>query len=236
MSNKGILYLIPTTIGDTPVAQVLPEYTLAVSKSLDTFIVEQLRTARRFLSKIKTPIPIDDMTFFPLNKHTELKEVYSYLAPALEGKNIGLLSEAGTPCIADPGSIIVEQAHLKGIQVIPLVGPNSIILALMASGFNGQNFCFHGYIPIDQNQRSKKLKEMEANVIKNDQTQIFIEAPYRNKQILDSICKTCSNKTKVCVAVDISLKTEYIRTKTVTEWKKSFPDFHKKPSIFLIYK
>lgn len=236
MNQKGKLYLIPTTIGDTPVDQVLPEHTLCVSRDLDTFIVEQVRTARRFLSKIKTNHTIDDIQFFPLNKHTKTEEIYEYLRPALNGKDIGLLSEAGTPCIADPGAIIVEQAHLKGIEVVPLVGPNSILLALMASGFNGQNFCFHGYIPIEGNDRTKKIKEMEVNAIKHDQTQIFIEAPYRNKQILESICKSCNPNTKVCIATDISLKTEFIRTHKVSHWKKNIPDFHKKPTIFLIYK
>ncbi|MFA8301122.1 MAG: SAM-dependent methyltransferase [Hyphomicrobiales bacterium] len=236
MSKKGKLYLIPTTIGDCEPEKVLPNYTIEIARKLNVFIVEQVRTARRFLSKLNPVSNIEDMTFYPLNKHTKENEIFSYFDEVLEGKDIGLLSEAGTPCVADPGSVIVEIAQRKGIEVVPLVGPNSILMALMASGFNGQAFTFHGYLPIDSNQRAKKLKELELDIKTKDQTQIFIEAPYRNHQLVDAICKSCSPSTMLCVATDITLDTENIKTFPVSIWKKKKLDFHKKPSLFLLYK
>jgi 16S rRNA (cytidine1402-2'-O)-methyltransferase len=174
--------------------------------------------------------------FYELNKHTDESEVFSYLYDISNGKSVGLLSEAGTPCIADPGASVVKIAHELGMKIIPLVGPNSIILSLMASGFNGQNFTFHGYLPIDKNELAKKLKTIEQSAYKADQTQIFIETPYRNNQLFTSILKICSPQTLLCVATDLTLTTETVNTFSISEWKKKKPDFHKKPTIFLIYR
>lgn len=239
MTNDGFgkLYLIPTPLGsfDTN-SKVLPEYNKEIIFSLDTFIVEQVRTARRFLSSIKHPEKIDNMEFMELNKHTDSSEVHSYLDCVNMGKSVGLLSEAGTPCIADPGALVVKIAHENAIEVVPLVGPNSIILSLMASGFNGQNFTFHGYLPVDKNQLSKKLKVLEQLVYRENQTQIFIETPYRNNQLIKTIISTCSAKTMLCVATDLTLPGESVHTYSIADWKKVKLDFHKKPSIFLVYK
>ena len=235
--KKGSLYLVPTPLGsfDTN-SRVLPQYNIEQVHKLQIFIVEQVRTARRFLSSIKHPIAIDDMVFLELNKHTAESDVFSYLDRAKEGEDIGLLSEAGTPCVADPGSRIVNMAHESGIEVIPLVGPNSIILALMASGFNGQNFTFHGYLPVDKGGLIKSIKEIENNVYKKNQTQIFIETPFRNSNIFKTITSVCSRSTKLCVATDLTLPTENIQTKTISRWGKKVPEFHKKPTVFLLYK
>lgn len=235
--QKGKLYLLPTTLGsfDT-IGNVLPTYNTEVIHSIDIFIVEQVRTARRFLSKLKHPTKIDDIQFFELNKHTHESEVFTFLYGISDGKSIGLLSEAGTPCIADPGASVVKIAHELGITVTPLVGPNSIILSLMASGFNGQNFAFHGYLPIDKSALSRKLKELEQKANKESQTQIFIETPYRNNQMLSSIIKTCSPNTLLCIATDLTLPTESITTLPTSSWKHKKIDFHKKPTVFLIYR
>ena len=236
-NKKGKLYLVPTTLGvfDT-FDRVIPDYNTQIVHKLEIFIVEQVRTARRFLSKLKHPINIDNIVFYELNKHTDESEVFSYLHDIGSGKSVGLLSEAGTPCIADPGAAVVKIAHELDMNIVPLVGPNSIILSLMASGFNGQNFTFHGYLPIDKNTLSRKLKTIEQNVYKFDQTQIFIETPYRNNQMFDTILKICSSGTLLCIATDITLASESIKTYSVAEWKKKKPDFHKKPTVFLIYR
>jgi len=234
--NRGKLYLIPTTLGETDrLDKVLPEYNKEIIYGLDEFIVEQVRTARRFLRKAGHPLPIDDMKFYELNKHTGEMEINAYLDPVLSGKSIGLLSEAGTPCVADPGSVIVRMAHEKNIEVVPLVGPNSIILALMASGFNGQNFTFHGYLPVDKQALVKKIREMETVSGNLHQTQIFIETPYRNRQILEKLLEVCRPETKLCIARDITLDSEWIKTKTIGAWKKETADLHKKPTVFLLY-
>ncbi len=232
----GKLYLLPTPLGSFDTNdRVLPIYNKEIIHKLDTFIVEQIRTARRFLSSIDHPVKIDDMVFMELNKHTDESEVHSYLDCVNMGKSVGLLSEAGTPCIADPGALVVKIAHENAIDVVPLVGPNSIILSLMASGFNGQNFAFHGYLPVDKSQLGRKLKELEQAIYRGKQTQIFIETPYRNNQLITSIINTCSPKTKLSVSTDLTLKTEKIHTYTIAEWKKIKLDFHKKPSVFLLY-
>ncbi len=234
--QQGKLFLIPTTLGsfDT-IDRVLPDYNTKIIHSLDIFIVEQVRTARRFLSRLKHPVKIDDMEFFELNKHTNEDEVFSFLYGIKGGKSIGLLSEAGTPCVADPGASVVKIAHELGVEVVPLVGPNSIILSLMASGFNGQNFTFHGYLPIDKSALAKKLKDIEQKAQRANQTQIFIETPYRNNQMLSSIIKSCSPNTLLCIATDLTLPTESIITLPVLDWKRKKHDFHKKPTVFLIY-
>lgn len=235
--SKGKLYLIPTTLGplDT-INRVIPEYNIQIIHSCEIFIVEQVRTARRFLSKIKHPVSIDSLVFFELNKHTNESEVFSFLDDITEYRSIGLLSEAGTPCVADPGSVVVRIAHERGIKVVPLVGPNSIILSLMASGFNGQNFVFHGYLPIDRKELTKKLKVIEQNAVKLDQTQIFIETPYRNNQMFDSILKACSPDTMLCIATDLTIQSESVISHPVSMWKRIKPNFHRKPSVFLIYR
>lgn len=235
MSEIGKLYLLPTTLGSfESINRVLPEYNIKVIHSLDVFIVEKLRTARRFLSALSHPVPIDKMTFYELNKHTHNSEITEYLNTTFSGKSIGLLSEAGTPCIADPGNEIVKIAHESGINIIPLVGPNSIVLALMASGFNGQNFCFHGYLPVDNNELNRKIKDLESVSSRNKQTQIFIETPYRNNRMLKAITSSCNNNTMLCVATDITLPSESIITMPVSDWKKMKIDINKKPTIFLL--
>jgi 16S rRNA (cytidine1402-2'-O)-methyltransferase len=235
--NKGCLYLIPVTLGDNEsVRRVLPDHNHQQVHKIKIFIVEQVRTARRFLKSIGHPVPIDEMIFYELNKHTDLNKIYSYLKAAEQGQDIGLISEAGTPCIADPGALIVEQAHKKNIRVLPLVGPNSIILALMGSGFNGQNFAFHGYLPIESGPKNRKIKELESSVYRNDQTQIFIETPYRNNKLMETLVTVLKPETKICVAADLTLNTEFIKTLSAGQWKKKMPDLHKRPVVFLIYK
>jgi len=234
---KPSLILIPTTLGDLgTVNKVLPDYNLKLTYGIKVFIVEQIRTARRFLKKINHPVPIDDMTFHELNKHTDQNQVYSYLSAISKGESIGLISEAGTPCVADPGSVIVKIAHQKNIDIIPLVGPNSIIMSLMASGFNGQNFSFHGYLPVDKNDRARKIQQIETNIYKNDQSQIFIETPFRNMQLFESLLKTCKNGTLLCVACNLSLEDQFIKTLSIQDWKKETVDLKKKPTVFLLYR
>ncbi len=234
--QKGKLYLIPSTIGESAVDNVIPSFNRAVINKISIYIVEEIRTARRFLKKAGLIMPIDDLIFFELNEHTKPEDIGIYLNAIDNGENIGLLSEAGVPCIADPGAEIVRIAQQKNIEVIPLVGPSSILLALMASGFNGQQFAFLGYLPVDKNLRINKIKEIEKNVFQKNETQIFIETPYRNNQLIESLLQTCKNETLLCIATDITLETAFIKTKTIAAWKKSVPDFHKKTTVFLLYK
>lgn len=232
----GFLYLIPVTLGDTSIGKVIPDGNRDIVREIKYFIVENVRTARRFLKKTESSIDIDELTFFELNKHTDRTQIDSYLKPIAEGHNIGLMSEAGVPAIADPGADVVAIAQRSGIRVIPLVGPSSILLSLMASGFNGQSFAFHGYLPIDNGERIKKIKQMESRIFNEDQTQIFIETPYRNEKLVNDIVKTCSPSTKLCIAINITCDDEYIKTLPVKNWVKQLPDMHKKTCIFLIYK
>jgi 16S rRNA (cytidine1402-2'-O)-methyltransferase len=232
--TKGKLYLIPTLLGDSAPEDVMPHATIQLMHSLDFFIVEQVRTARRFLSKTGIARPIDDITFFELNKHTNTLELQTYLQPALQGHHMGLMSEAGTPCIADPGAVIVEMAQDAGIKVVPLTGPNSILLALMASGLNGQQFAFHGYLPIPAAERSKSIKMLERLSQTQNQTQIFIETPFRNNQLLEALLQNCSPETRLCVAANITLPGESIITRSIAQWKKHQMNLHKKPAVFLI--
>jgi len=234
INNKGKLYLIPTKLGDSDYTSIFPELNKKIIVSLKSFIIEDLRSARRFLKSIQYPGNFDDVKFYTLNEHTQENETYEYLDVVFKGDNIGLLSDAGMPCIADPGNIIVQRAHRENIKVIPLIGPSSIFLALAASGFNGQQFCFHGYLPIKENERIKKLKELEKNSSQNKQTQLFIETPYRNQNIFESIIKTCNADTMLCIACDLTLESEYIKTKTVSEWKKQNPPIQKRPAVFLL--
>jgi 16S rRNA (cytidine1402-2'-O)-methyltransferase len=232
--EKGYLYLIPTKLGESDYSAVFPDLNCKIILSLRTFIIEDIRSARRFLKSLKYPGNFDNVQFLILNEHTLIEETNEYLDHIFKGENIGLLSDAGMPCIADPGNIIVQRAHREDIKVIPLIGPSSIFLALAASGFNGQEFSFHGYLPVKDGERSKKLKELEKKVWQSKQTQIFIEAPYRNQKIFESILKTCNAETMLCIACDLTLKNEYIKTKTVSEWRKSDPPIQKRPTVFLL--
>lgn len=235
--KKGNLYLIPTTLGeDSDLKRIIPEYNHQIVHLLKNFIVEKTRTARRFLKQIGHPVPIDDMTFLELNKHTPLQEVPMFLAAAEQGNSMGLISEAGTPAVADPGSVVVQLAHQKGIKVIPLVGPNSLILSLMASGMNGQQFTFHGYLPKDGSALVRKIKNMEADVMKTGTTQIFIETPFRNEKLLSGLIQHCNPNTLLCVAVHVTLPDEKIVTRTIAQWKKETADLNKKPAVFLLGK
>lgn len=232
--NKGKLYLIPTILGKETQEATLPSTILKSIKEIDIFIVENLRTARRHIKKIYREKDIDTTTFYSYGKHDTLSLEEDFLPHILSGQNVGLLSEAGLPCIADPGSKIVEYAHNFQIDVVPFVGPSSIILALMASGMNGQNFAFTGYLPIDKSDRTRALRYLESLTKKTGQTQIFMETPYRNHQLFDTIIKVCSNNTKLCIASDITLSSENIKTKNISEWKQEKININKKPAIFLI--
>lgn len=230
------LFLIPVTLGETEIDHVLPSYNREIISQISYFIVENIRSARRFLKKTDHTIDIDKLTFFELNKHTSSGNISGFLKPISEGYAVGVISEAGCPAIADPGADVVAIAQRKNIPVIPLVGPSSIVMSLMASGFNGQSFAFHGYLPIDSNERISKLKLLEQRVYAENQTQLFIETPYRNQKLVEDILKTCKPSTKLCIAADITCEGEFIKTKTVAEWKKQLPDLDKRPCIFLIYK
>ena len=234
--KKGKLYLIPTTLGEGSENKNLPPTVIELIKNINVFIVENIRTSRRFIKKIYTNKNIDNTIFYSYGKHNTLNLQEDFLTHIYQGSDVGIISEAGVPCVADPGSKIVEFAHQFQIEVSPITGPSSILLALMASGFNGQNFSFNGYLPIDKKERSKKIKELEIYSKKKGQTQIFMETPYRNLQLFESIIKTCSKSTKLCIATDITLDSENIKTKTIEEWSKIRPEIHKRPSIFLISK
>jgi len=236
MNNKGTLYLIPATLGDTDINTSIPEFVKNIINEIDEFIVENERTARRYLKKLGIKKPLTDLVLHPLNKHTSPGEIATYLDPIERGINIGVISEAGCPAVADPGAEIVRLAHEKNIRVVPLVGPSSILLALMASGFNGQHFVFHGYLPKERGARIKKLRELEKDARQKNQTQIFMETPYRNQHLLEDIVKTCQNTTHLCIAVDITLPAEFIITQSIGVWKRKLPAINKKPTVFLIYK
>lgn len=235
---NGKLILFPVTIGAEDIHMSLPSHNLELLNTCHTFIVEEVRTARRFLKHAGFSHPIDDTTFLTLNEHTSDAEIQHYLDPIDQGANIGLLSEAGLPCIADPGAKITRLAQRKGIEILPLVGPSSLMLALMASGFNGQNFAFVGYLPIKGPERRHAILQLENRAYKEDQTQIFIEAPYRNNQLLADLTATLNPRTLICVATDITLTSQQIVSRTVAQWKKSLPstDLHKRNTVFLIYK
>ena len=232
---KGKLYLIPTTLGDGPVDAVIPAEAKNIISRLDIFIVENLRSARRYIRKIDAGKPIDDITFFVLNKRTSGKELHEFLEPLNAGSDAGVITEAGVPGIADPGEDIVRLAHEWEIRVIPLTGPSSITLALMGSGLNGQNFAFNGYLPIQSHQRIKKLKMLEKRSHQESQTQAFMETPYRNNQLLKDILENCRDQTLLCIASNLTMENESIQTKTIKAWRKAVPDLHKQPAIFLLY-
>jgi 16S rRNA (cytidine1402-2'-O)-methyltransferase len=231
----GTLYLIPCTLGDTPAELVLPPHVIAVARKLRYFVVEQPKSARQFLSSLKPERPIQSLHFSTLNEHTDPKELADMLAPLVAGEDLGIISEAGCPGIADPGADLVMLAHCKGIQVVPLVGPSSILLALMASGLNGQHFAFHGYLPIADLERNKAIVTLEAESAKRKQTQLFIETPYRNEKLFSALLAQCRPQTLLCVATDISLPGEQIRTRSIAQWKtQPAPQLNKHPSMFLL--
>jgi len=231
---NGSLYLIPSPLGPASNEKLFPSENLKLVQTLRYFIVENIRTARRFLRSFGYNRPFNEVVFFELNKRTDEKELVGFLTPLQEGHSVGIISEAGVPSVADPGALIVKMAHEKDIRVIPLIGPSSILLALMASGMSGQNFCFTGYLPIKQPARNRSIRELENRAFQNGQTQIFMETPYRNMQLLKELLKNLKKKTLLCIASNISLESEFIRTKTVKQWETVIPDLHKKPTIFLI--
>lgn len=234
--DKAVLYLIPVLLGDTSVERVIPEFNKRIVSELKFFIVENIRSARRFMKKCDPGIDIDSLTFYELNKHTNKKDIEGYLAPIKSGNSMGVISEAGCPAIADPGAEVVAIAQKKGYKVVPLVGPSSLLMAIMASGFNGQSFAFHGYLPIDSSKRVSKIKYLEMQSYKDDQTQLFIETPYRNQKLAEDIIENCKPHTQLCIAMNISCDDEWIVTKSVKSWKGNLPDMQKTPTVFLIYR
>ena len=230
------LYLLPVTLGDTPIDKVLPQYNREVIAGIRHFIVEDVRSARRFLRAVDPQFDIDGSQFFELNKHTSPQDISGYLRPLCDGKSMGVISEAGCPAVADPGADVVAIAQRKGLKVVPLVGPSSIILSVMASGFNGQSFAFNGYLPIKPEERAKKLRQLEQRIYSEEQTQLFIETPYRNGKMIEDIIKNCRPTTKLCIAANLTCDDEYVRTKTVKDWRGKVPDLSKIPCIFLLYK
>ena len=233
---QASLFLIPVTLGDTELRRVLPEFNRDVILGIRHFIVENVRTARRFLKKVEPSIVIDDLTFYELNKHTSPAQVAGYLQPLAAGESVGVISEAGCPAVADPGADVVALAQRKGYPVVPLVGPSSILLSVMASGFNGQSFAFHGYLPIDAGERVAAIKRLEGRIYTENQTQLFIETPYRNRKLAEELIKLCRPSTKLCIASNLTCADEFVRTCPVKEWAGKLPDMDKKPTIFLIYK
>ena len=230
------LYLLPVTLGETPLSNVLPQYNSEVIAGIRHFIVEDVRSARRFLRKVDSQFDIDGSTFYELNKHTSPDAVAGYLKPLQAGKPMGVISEAGCPAVADPGADVVAIAQRKGLKVVPLVGPSSIILSVMASGFNGQSFAFNGYLPIKPDERAKKLRQLEQRIYNEDQTQLFIETPYRNGKMVEDILANCRPQTKLCIAANLTCEGEYVQTRTVKDWRGRVPDLSKIPCIFLLYK
>lgn len=236
MNQQGRLILLPVPIGADDLTVSLPAYNLSLMNNCHTFIVEELRTARRFLKHAGYPHPIDDTTFHLLNEHTSERDIEGYLEAITLGQDIGLLSEAGLPCVADPGMLITRMAQRRGIRVVPLVGPSSLMLALMASGMSGQHFAFKGYLPVDRHERAQAIKALELRARKEGETQIFIEAPYRNNQMLEALSDTLSGEMRICVATDLTLDTQYIRTHTAAQWRKERTkvNLHKRNTVFLV--
>ncbi len=231
------LYLIPVTLGATPLEQVLPAYNRSVILGIRHFIVEEVRSARRFLKQVDRNVDIDALEFYPMGKHADAARFARYLDPLRQGHPMGVISEAGCPAVADPGADVVAIAQREGLRVVPLVGPSSILLAVMASGFNGQSFAFHGYLPIDPAARARRLKQLEALTVSENQTQLFIETPFRNTKMVADILRTCRPQTRLCIAAGLTTPEEYVRTLTVKQWQGTkIPELSKVPAIFAIYK
>lgn len=235
MTNNARLYLFPVPLSDNAVSEVLPTYNIELIKTVKYFIVENLRSARRFLKQCDRDIDIDSLTFFTLNEHTDPSELTPMLAPMDSGHDIGIISEAGCPAVADPGADIVAIAQQRGYTVVPLVGPSSILMSVMASGFNGQSFAFNGYLPIEQSSRANRLKELERRIIRERQTQIFIETPYRNNRLIAELCRTLPGNMRLCVASDITGRQQSIVTLPLSKWAKREYNYDKVPTIFLLY-
>jgi 16S rRNA (cytidine1402-2'-O)-methyltransferase len=236
ITSIGKLYLIPTTLGEMNPDDVLPQTVKRAIDFIDEYIVENEKTARKFIKSVNPEKIQASLKISTLNNHTEKAEFNTMIQSCLQGKNIGLMSEAGCPGVADPGAVIVKIAHEKGIQVIPLVGPSSILLAMMGSGMNGQSFAFNGYLPIDKSEKKTALKSFEKLSQDKNQSQIFIETPYRNNKLLEDVLQTLQPSTHLCIATDITLPTEYIKTHLVSEWKKINVDLHNRPTIFIIHR
>ncbi len=232
---KGCLYLVPTPLSENSVSEAVTASTIELLSHIPVFIVEDFRTARRFLKKSGIDINKEGLEFLEFNEHSDTVDTSKYMKPLMAGRDVALLSDAGIPCVADPGAVLVREAHQLGIRVKPLSGPSSLFMALMASGFNGQQFHFHGYLPVDKHERNKKLKEIERQLHSDDCTHFFIETPYRNRQLLETLFQVCHPQTQLCIAVNISDNQEDIRTASIAEWKKSrLPDIHKVPVVFLL--
>ena len=231
---KGTLYLIPNTLGDEDIQKVIPEYVKKITLGLRVFIVEDLRTARRYLKKLDRSVDIDALRFHILNEHTSSEEIPAMIDELNAGHSAGIMSEAGIPGVADPGAAVVSLAHKHGIRVAPLTVPSSFFMALMASGLNGQTFRFSGYLPVKQHDRIKRIKELEKRVIQHNETQIFIETPYRNQAVFEDLIRHCQPATMVCIAVDITLDSEEIHTHSIAAWKTKKTALHKRPAVFLI--
>jgi 16S rRNA (cytidine1402-2'-O)-methyltransferase len=235
MAKPGTLYLVPTALGGDDARTILPESTLRVLGSLACFLVENPKSARHFLKTVGYPHALQGVQMQVLDEHTPEAAIADLLVPLLAGKDCGLLSEAGCPAVADPGAMLIRRAHERGIRVVPLIGPSAILLALMASGLNGQRFAFHGYLPVAREERRKRLQELENESRRVDQTQIFIEAPYRNESLLHAILETCREETLVCLATDVTLESESIQTQSVKAWRVAPPDLNRRPTVFLLY-
>lgn len=235
MELEKALYLLPVNLSEAPLEAVIPEYNFLIIKELRHFIVENVRSARRFIKRCDPSFPIGEAEFFELNRHTDPLDIPSFLAPLRQGFPMGLMSEAGCPGVADPGALAVTEARKQGFRIVPLVGPSSILLSLMGSGFNGQNFAFHGYLPIDASERDKKIKMLETQSAKTDTTQIFIETPYRNNKLLQSLVKNLRGDTRICVACNVTdPESESIIVKKASQWQPKDFIYDKKPTIFLI--
>ncbi len=233
--SYGTLFLLPCPLGDTPAEQVLPPQVVSVARRLRHFVVEEAKTTRQFLAALKHEQPIQSLHFATLNEHTPASELPALLQPLLAGEDVGIVSEAGCPGVADPGAQLVALAHRHGVRVVPLVGPSSILLALMASGLNGQCFAFHGYLPVEEAARKKSLQQLETESFKRRQTQLFIETPYRNDKLLQALLTLCRPSTQICIAADLTLPTETILTRSVADWRKAeLPKLHKRPCLFLL--
>ncbi|MGV8877395.1 MAG: SAM-dependent methyltransferase [Sphingobacteriaceae bacterium] len=233
---KGFLYLIPVPLAEQASAKSFTPFLVKTINEIQEYIVENGKTARRFLKEAGLTIAQSELIIHDYGKHHREDNLNEFFSGLESGKDVGLMSEAGCPGIADPGAEIVAEAHRRNIKVIPLVGPSSILLALMASGFNGQSFAFHGYLPIDKIARSKKIKELEAIANTQNQTQLFIETPFRNNAMLGEILRSCNPKSRLCIACELTGEQEYIQTKTIADWKKEIPDLHKRPTIFLLFR
>lgn len=233
--QNGTLYLIPVPLAEEAAHKTFTPYLVDTINQIDTYIVENSKTARKFLKEAGLKTPQKDLIVHDYDKQAQKESVASFFKELSAGKDVGLMSEAGCPGVADPGANIVAEAHKRGIKVVPLVGPSSILLALMASGFNGQSFAFWGYLPIDKEQRSKRIKDLDLSASRYKQTQIFIETPFRNNQMLDEVLKSCKPHTQLCIACNLTGEDEFIKTQSIYNWRKEEIDLHKKPAIFLLY-